>query len=307
MRSPTLSELPAPGPGRAGWPWTEETPQLTETTPDGHQWPLISIVAPSFNQAEFIEETIRSVLLQGYPNLEFIITDGGSTDGAIEIIRKYQRWLAAWVSEPDQGQSDAINKGFRMSHGSILAWVNTDDTYEKGAFAKVGAYFVAHPEIDVLYGNAKITDRMGSVIAELRTVPFSKGAFLYNTVQIAVQSAMFWRREPFFSVGLVDEGLHYAMDVDLLVRFVKSGATFGFTRTWLGTYRHHDGSKTVSSQGASANEADKIEALGRLGSSPSYRLVRFLYRMRQFALLICQGDIRYVISRIMSRFHEVPW
>ena len=112
MRCPSLRELPTPPPGKTGWPWTEESAQLPEQMPDGSVWPRISIVTPSFNQAAFVEETIRSVLLQGYPSLEYFIIDGASSDSSVELIKKYERWLTGWVSERDRGQSHAINKGF---------------------------------------------------------------------------------------------------------------------------------------------------------------------------------------------------
>ena len=115
MQCPTLSELPSPPPGKTGWPWTEESRRLSSQTPDGRPWPRISVVTPSFNQGKFIEETIRSVLLQGYPNLEYFVFDGGSTDNSVEIIKKYSPWLTYWVSERDNGQSDAINRGLKMS------------------------------------------------------------------------------------------------------------------------------------------------------------------------------------------------
>jgi cellulose synthase/poly-beta-1,6-N-acetylglucosamine synthase-like glycosyltransferase len=121
VHCPALTELPPPPTGKTGWPWTEGTPALDHTRPDGQPWPRVTIVTPSFNQAEYIEETIRSVLLQGYPNLEYIIIDGGSTDGSVDIIRRYEPWLAHWISEPDRGQSHALNKGFRRASGQIMA------------------------------------------------------------------------------------------------------------------------------------------------------------------------------------------
>ena len=129
MRCPTLAELPPPLEGKTGWPWTVESTQLPETMPHGSPWPRISIVTPSYNQGEFIEETIRSVLLQGYPNLEYIIMDGGSSDKTNEVISKYASWLKYWRSQKDEGQAAAITEGFLRATGQIGAYINSDDFY----------------------------------------------------------------------------------------------------------------------------------------------------------------------------------
>lgn len=132
MRCPTLAELPPPPPGKEGWPWTEGSPSLPDQMPDGRPWPRVSLVTPSYNQDPFIEETIRSVLLQGYPALEYIVIDGGSRDNSVEIIKKYERYLAYWVSEADRGQADAINKGFQRGTGELGCYLNSDDILCRG-------------------------------------------------------------------------------------------------------------------------------------------------------------------------------
>src|SRR3990172_2247252 len=129
MRCPTPTELPSPPPDKTGWPWMEETPAAPATLPDNRPWPKVSIITASYNQGRFIEKAIRSVLLQGYPNLEYIIVDGGSTDDSVEVIKKYEKYLGGWVSESDRGQSHALNKGIRMAKGEIIGYLNVDDYY----------------------------------------------------------------------------------------------------------------------------------------------------------------------------------
>ena len=130
MRCPNLNDLPPPPPGKTGWPWTEKCPQSPDTMLDAHSWPRVSIVTPSYNQGQFIEDTLLSVKNQDYPSIEHIIVDGGSTDNTLEILQKYEgSYSMRWVSEPDRGQSDAVNKGFRMANGEIVGWLNSDDCY----------------------------------------------------------------------------------------------------------------------------------------------------------------------------------
>lgn len=158
MHCPTLTDLPSPPPGKTGWPWTNESLPLPPTMPDGTAWPRVSIVTPSYNQGQFIEETIRSVLLQGYPNLEYIIMDGASTDCSVEIIRKYEPWLAYWVSEKDKGQTVAINKGWHHSTGEVLAYLNSDDTLEPDAVVRAVTALEQDSQSDFVFGSCNLID-----------------------------------------------------------------------------------------------------------------------------------------------------
>jgi glycosyltransferase involved in cell wall biosynthesis len=231
--------------------------------------------------------------------------DGASTDGSADIIRKYEPWLSYWVSEPDKGQSNAINKGFEQATGDILAWINSDDTYEKDALSSIITFMVKNPKNDVVYGNAKIVNEAGWELAQMRTIPFNARAFLYNTIHIPVQSAVFWRREIFLKVGGIDEDLGYAMDVALLVKFIEAGANFGFLREFLGTYRCHGESKTFSaSPDKPEDESLKIEAIAKVRTKPEYKFLRFLYRLRQMFFLTIQGDLPYILSRILARIRR---
>lgn len=302
MNCPTLKELPAPPAGKTGWPWTEETKLFPAKMPNGESWPLISIVTPSYNQGEFIEETIRSLLLQGYPNLEYLIMDGGSTDNSVDIIKKYEPWLTDWVSEPDRGQTHAINKGFARVSGTILAWLNSDDTYDQGALQAIANLMVRKPDVDVVYGNATVVDEHGQAIAELRSVPFDPQAFFYETVHIAAQSAVFWRRELFAAIGELNEALRYSMDRELLLRFVQKQAKFEFLRQTLGTYRCHSSSKTFGTGDESREELLKLDEFAKIRSRSDYSFWKTVYRLRQFAWLGIQGDFPYMMSRALSRF-----
>jgi glycosyltransferase involved in cell wall biosynthesis len=151
MQSPTLDELPNPK-RRTGWPWSEATLQFPETMPDGRPWPKISIITANYNYGQFLEGTIRSVLLQGYPNLEYILIDGGSTDGSVDIIRKYEPWLTYWVSERDNGHVDAINKGLQYVTGEWFNWLNSDDLLLPGSLQTVAMLSRLAPQAQWISG-----------------------------------------------------------------------------------------------------------------------------------------------------------
>jgi FkbM family methyltransferase len=180
--------------------------------------PRISIVTPSFNQGRFLEQTMRSVLDQDYPNLEYIVIDGGSTDDSVDIIRRYADRLAYWISEPDRGQTDALNKGFSRATGDIVAWINSDDFYYPGAFAAAAERFRADPELGLLYGRGNRVAESGEAICEFEaTRPFNLEALVYG-VDYILQPTTFMRRQALHEVGPFDPHLHYAFDWELWMR-----------------------------------------------------------------------------------------
>ncbi len=154
--------------------------------------PLVSIVTPSLNQGKFLEETIQSVLSQEYPKLEYLIVDGGSTDNSLEIIRKYADQLAWWVSEPDQGQTDAINKGFSHAKGQVLAWLNSDDSYLPGAVSSAVTCLQAYPEAAMVYGDANLVDEDGQILGRFPSRQTDLAHLLRGSVHIPQQAAFFW-------------------------------------------------------------------------------------------------------------------
>jgi glycosyltransferase involved in cell wall biosynthesis len=211
--------------------------------------PKITVVTPSYNQGQFIEQTIHSVLAQGYPNLEYIVMDGGSTDGTVEILRKYEKHLA-WTSGRDCGQSDALNKGFQRASGEILAYINSDDVYEPGALLKVGGFFVNHPQTCWLTGRCQLIDQEGREIRKLITT-YKNFWLLFKSYNVLLaidyisQPATFWRREVIQRVGVFDEKLHLTMDYDYSLR-VGSQYKLWVINDTLASFRVHSASKSAS-------------------------------------------------------------
>lgn len=209
---------------------------------DKETQPLVSIVTPSFNQAKYLEKTIQSVIGQDYPNLEYRVIDGGSSDGSLEIIKKYQDRLAGWVSEPDRGQTDAINKGFALSQGKIMAWLNSDDVYLPGAITSAVEYLRGNPGVGMVYGDTDLIDSEGRVIGRFNAQQTTYRRLMRGGVYIP-QPAAFWRREVWNQAGPLDPTFYFAMDYDLWVRFAKISRIRYTPQRWAG-FRIHDEGKT---------------------------------------------------------------
>jgi glycosyltransferase involved in cell wall biosynthesis len=252
VRCPSLSELPPAPAGKTGWPWTEETGQLADRMADGQPWPRASVVTPSYNQAQFIEEAIRSVLLQGYPDLEYAIMDGGSTDQSLEIIHRYERWLAYWVSEPDRGQTHAINKGWARATGDILSYLNTDDCYLPGALPAAARTFSAEPGAGMVYASAIVVNEVGKALRMWEARPFALKSML--TVGNCVpQPAAFYSTSALNRVGYLNELWHMIMDYELAIRLGLRLPTVCLSKT-VARFRDHPQSKTQMKFEATASE-----------------------------------------------------
>jgi len=213
--------------------------------------PKISLVTPSFNQGQYIEQTIKSVLGQKYPSLEYLVEDGGSTDGTLRIFKKYAKGIR-WTSQKDKGQSDALNRGFRKTSGDIVGFLNSDDYLLPGTLSKVALFFQKNKEAYWVTGKCKTVDLHNSEVRQPVTayknllLQFLRSSQLLEIVNFISQPATFWRREIFEEVGFLDTKLHYSMDYDFWLRIWKKYPLY-FINDYLACYRVHPSSKAVLS------------------------------------------------------------
>src|SRR5688572_18572790 len=265
-------------------------------------YPRITIVTPSFNRACFLEETIRSVIEQNYPNLEYIVIDGGSTDGSTEIIRKYSSNISYWVSEKDAGPADAIRKGFSRATGSILAWLNSDDLYQPGALAAMADAFGCGQTADVVYGNMYWMNKDGRVLAEKRQAPFWKPGYQYGGADLQ-QPATFWKRDLYVRAGGMDASFQAAFDTDLFFRFIALGARFQYTNNFIASFRVHPEQISQVHLEKARVEVDRIRARHLRFSAKSIpgRLVKNAGRLQRIAHYAARGDLGWLLSRIPDR------
>jgi len=216
---------------------------------------LVSIITPSFNQTAFLEQTIRSVLEQEYPSIEYIVVDGASTDGSVDIIKKYAERLAWWVSEKDSGQAEAINKGLARAKGDIVAWLNSDDYYLPRAISSAVKMFEENPDAVLVYSDMLAVDEHGHTLNELKYKQLTLEDLL--CFQIIGQPAVFFRREAYEKTGGLDTSLHFLLDHQFWIRIAQHGKILHVPQMWAAA-RYHEAAKNRAKAAEFGREAFRI-------------------------------------------------
>ncbi|GAB4045217.1 glycosyltransferase family 2 protein [Spirosoma foliorum] len=268
---------------------------------DSKVYPKLTIVTPSFNQAQYLERTILSVLNQHYPNLEYFIMDGGSTDGSLDIIKKYEPYLAGWVSEKDRGQTDAINKGFRLATGDYVAFQNSDDVFAPDALSRVAEAWRKAPTTDVFFGDMYIIDEADVILEEMRAPEFCVECQLYEGMQVFNQS-LFIRRERLEQFGLLDESLRFVIDYEIIARLgVQSGIKFRHVNGFWGGFRVQPDAKSstiAATVGLQEHKFVKEKYLPSLTSSLGASFWQRYCRLRKLLTFVLKGEWGYVRHRL---------
>ena len=291
MPCATLRELPPAPAGRTGWPWDVESPPLPRLMPDGREWPTLTVVTPSYSQGRFIEETIRSVLLQGYPRLEYVIVDGGSRDQTVDVIGRYAPFIDHWVSETDAGQADAINKGFRRAGGIWVGWQNSDDYYAPGAFAAAMRGAAGHREVSVVYGRVKLCDGESRITGSYPTGPFDlMGMFPWANM---FNQSMFFHRRVFESGFFIDQSLKHYVDHDIFWRLILAGFKFRHVPEVSAMFRIHDEAKGATQQEIAAAEL--------------HALYRRLYLEPRLPAPVRQRALQSMRAHCIDQFGKSRW
>ena len=263
--------------------------------------PKISIITPSYNQGNFLERTILSVLEQNYSNLEYIIIDGGSTDNSVDIIKKHEDKLAYWVSEPDKGQTHALNKGFKLATGDIVAWLNSDDMYCPYALQTVAKSFMEENELDFVFGNRYDIDENDKIIRDGRYTHFSFTAFVVLGSTFS-QCASFWKRDLFEEYGYLDETKRFCMDYEFYCR-IGNHIKAKHIRKHLAKFRWHGASKSSTMMHVDKKEHGLVHnqyVMKACKGYPEWLVKILMYACRTY-WYSAQGDLLYVLRGILRR------
>ncbi len=287
--------FPAPEYPKDGWPWTDvDVERRSDLEED---WPRLTVIMPSYNQGNFIEESIRSVLLQAYPNLEFIIMDGGSTDNTVKIIKKYEKWITYWESKEDRGQSHAINKGFAMSTGEYVAWLNSDDLYCMGALVAIAKAIKRNPLSGMIYGAGYKIDYNSKVIVGIPFRPYNKK--LLSTRFYLLQQSSFIKRAVLGQDKMVKEQLHFTMDWELSIR-VSRRAPVTAIESEIGMFRIHDVCKTQTGKWVRRKEIARVGKICNGFFDRNHLIFLLFYPVFRYDL--CVHGIRGLFRRTLCHW-----
>lgn len=257
--------------------------------------PRITVVIPSFNQAAFLEETICSILNQQYLNLELIVMDGGSTDGSVDIIKRYADRISYWESVPDEGQSHAINKGLQRATGDWVCWQNSDDIFYPLAFELLAKTINKYPDLDLIIGDINLIDESGGLIRPMCYVRPTYGSLLAEGMVLTNQAA-FWRRSVHNEIGWLNEKLHYGFDYEWFLRLLKHTDKAYHISECLGALRLHSATKTSLNQNKFVEEYSQI-----LDGRHLSNFKKYMYLSRRLLLTLADCKFKYVINGLKSR------
>jgi glycosyltransferase involved in cell wall biosynthesis len=266
--------------------------------------PTLSVVIPSFNQGQFIERTIKSIINQNYPKLDLILMDGGSTDKTMEIVERYRNHFSHIESGPDGGQSAAIVKGFNVAKGDFISWLNSDDTYNEGALLAIGQFLAQHTKVQFVYGNTRIIDAHDKELAFKKSVRFFLPVMKYAFLTVPQMSA-FWSRALYNKVGGVDANLRFCMDYDLFVRMAEISSPVRINQT-IGNFRMHETSKTTNLEELRRRE-DYIVHERYCGIKPSmsmnFKITQYFFKSVLIVLMAESGGLfTRILTRLSRRF-----